>query len=109
MQSTGHASTQAWSFVPMQGSAITYAICWLPLQRHHRRRVAAATTPNHREAKKTGSPVNRWSETYSEESSGKGKLPGHSTYCWWSLTGAAFDFLIFRFSISTKRENAIEK
>jgi hypothetical protein len=26
MQSTGHASTQAASFVPMQGSAITYAI-----------------------------------------------------------------------------------
>jgi hypothetical protein len=26
MQSTGHASTQAASLVPMQGSAITYAI-----------------------------------------------------------------------------------
>src|SRR3954467_2719443 len=26
MQSTGHASTHAWSLVPIQGSAITYAI-----------------------------------------------------------------------------------
>src|SRR5580658_4334649 len=28
MQSTGHASTQAVSLVPIQGSAITYAICF---------------------------------------------------------------------------------
>src|SRR3972149_7658013 len=45
--------------------------------RHYRRRVAAATTPNHREAKKAGSPVNRRSEPYFEESSGKSKLPGN--------------------------------
>src|SRR5258708_39452944 len=31
MQSTGQASTQAVSFVPMQGSAMTKAICHLPL------------------------------------------------------------------------------
>src|SRR6266404_6599623 len=31
MQSTGHASTHAWSLVPIQGSAITYAITFLSL------------------------------------------------------------------------------
>src|SRR5436309_8731887 len=36
MQSTGQTSTQELSFVPMQGSAITYAICRANLANPHR-------------------------------------------------------------------------
>src|SRR6185437_10402071 len=49
MQSTGHASTHAWSFVPIQGSAITYAISLSSL---HRIQMSAGATLHIKDATK---------------------------------------------------------
>src|ERR1043166_9829928 len=45
MQSTGQASTQAVSFVPMQGSAITYAMCYFSQDLIHTTRQSENTNP----------------------------------------------------------------